>query len=156
MRASASERERKKEKESKRKRKRASERLSLFLSFSSLSLSLSLTFSQNSPLSPIRDRRIAQFLLPCSSGKVFVIFQSIMRSHFVIFQRRRSVTAAAELSLTCDGRRSLPGESSPVIIHTDALQSLPLFGDDSFFSDFLGDCSALLAVTFIDFNGWNW
>ena len=58
-------REREQEKESKRKRKRASERLSLFLSFSSLSLSLSLTFSQNSPLSPIRDRRIAHIPLPC-------------------------------------------------------------------------------------------
>ena len=34
------------------------------LSLSSRSLSLSLTFSQNSPLSPIQDRRIAQVLLP--------------------------------------------------------------------------------------------
>ena len=49
----AREREREREKESKRARKR--ERLSL---------SLSLTFSQNSPLSLIRDRRIAQVLLP--------------------------------------------------------------------------------------------
>ena len=71
------ERGRKKEKESERMRARERERkeretlsLALFLFFS-FSLSLSPLshflpkFSQNSPLSPIRDCRIAQVLLPC-------------------------------------------------------------------------------------------
>ena len=61
----AREREQEKEKESKR------ETLSLSLFFLSLSLALAhflpkfTTFSQNSPLSPIRDRRIAHIPLPC-------------------------------------------------------------------------------------------
>ena len=62
-------REREREKES--ERKRARERLSVFLSFflsllCARSRSPSLIFSQSSPLSPIRDRRIAHIPLPCS------------------------------------------------------------------------------------------
>jgi len=63
----AREREREKESEGKRARERLSVFLSFFLSLlCARSRSPSLIFSQSSPLSLIRDRRIAHIPLPCS------------------------------------------------------------------------------------------
>ena len=64
-----------------RERDSLSRSLSFFFSvsfpLSLLSHSLSLTFSQNSPLSPIRDRRIAHIPLPCAEMRIRCELMSI-------------------------------------------------------------------------------